>query len=184
MPDVGGIARARARRRAGSPPGSARRPAPAPDERPGSVSSSAAAASFDATSPACAPPMPSATAKSGGATTYESSLRRRFLPVSLARAYAPTLIPRTSARSRRRARRRRSTSFRGRSMRTPFTNVPFVEPRSCTQTPSRRGSMRTWRADANSSAVDHDVVLAAAPDRERRRRRARTRVPARGRRSA
>ena len=29
----------------------------------------AAAASFDATSPACAPPMPSATAKSGGATT-------------------------------------------------------------------------------------------------------------------
>ena len=40
-----------------------------PTSRPGSVSSSAAAASFDATSPAWAPPMPSATAKSGGART-------------------------------------------------------------------------------------------------------------------
>src|SRR5207245_5966085 len=40
------------------------------------------------------------------------------------------------------------TSLRGRSMRTPFTYVPFVEPRSCTQTPSRRGSTRTCRADA------------------------------------
>ena len=34
------------------------------------------------------------------------------------------------------------TSLRGRSMRTPFTNVPFVEPRSLTHTPSRRGSIR------------------------------------------
>jgi hypothetical protein len=42
-------------------------------------------------------------------------------------------------------------SRRGRSIRVPFTNVPFVEPRSCTQTPSRRGSKRACRADANSS---------------------------------
>ena len=71
--------------------------------------------------------------------------------VARARVRRRRSLPRTSARSRRRARRRRSTSLRGRSMRTPFTNVPFVEPRSCTQTPSRRGSMRTCRADANSS---------------------------------
>src|SRR5581483_6931373 len=37
------------------------------------------------------------------------------------------------------------------SMRMPFTYVPFVEPRSCTQTPSLRGSKRTCREDANSS---------------------------------
>src|SRR5262249_12799482 len=33
-------------------------------------------------------------------------------------------------------------SRRGRSRRPPFRNVPFVEPRSCTQTPSCRGSKR------------------------------------------
>ena len=56
------------------------------DAPSGPGSSSAAAASREATSPACAPPIPSATAKSGGATTELSSFRRRFLPVSLARA--------------------------------------------------------------------------------------------------
>src|SRR5436190_2788273 len=40
---------------------------------------------------------------------------------------------------------------RGCSSRAPFRYVPFVEPRSCTQTPSWRGSKRAWRADANSS---------------------------------
>src|SRR5438128_266315 len=40
---------------------------------------------------------------------------------------------------------------RGRSSRVPFRYVPFVEPRSCTQTPSCRGSKRAWRADAYSS---------------------------------
>src|SRR5204863_392396 len=40
---------------------------------------------------------------------------------------------------------------RGCSRRAPFRYVPFVEPRSCTQTPSWRGSKRAWRADANSS---------------------------------
>ena len=61
------------RRRAGSPPGSRRRSAALPPSS-APLSFSAAAASREATSPACAPPIPSATAKSGGSTTYESSL--------------------------------------------------------------------------------------------------------------
>src|SRR6266508_689380 len=43
-------------------------------------------------------------------------------------------------------------SLRGRSIRVPLTNVPFVEPMSSTQTPSRRGSMRACLADTNSSS--------------------------------
>ena len=38
---------------------------------------------FEATSPACAPPMPSATTNSGERTSSESSLARRWRPVSL-----------------------------------------------------------------------------------------------------
>ena len=43
-------------------------------------------------------------------------------------------------------------SRRSRVSRMPFTNVPFVEPMSSTQIPSRRGSMRAWRVDAYSSS--------------------------------
>ena len=39
-------------------------------------------------------------------------------------------------------------SFRGFVSRAPLTNVPFVEPTSSTQTPSRRGWKRAWRMDA------------------------------------
>src|SRR5450759_2703378 len=38
---------------------------------------------FEATSPACAPPMPSATTNSGARASSESSLARRWRPVSL-----------------------------------------------------------------------------------------------------
>ena len=95
------LARAR-RRRGGSPPGSARRRAPRRRAVAAGPRASAAAASREATSPACAPPIPSATAKSGGSQTYESSFRRRLRPGSVtAAALRPTLIARTSARSRR-----------------------------------------------------------------------------------
>ena len=43
----------------------------------------ASTASFEATSPACAPPMPSATTNSGERTISESSFARRWRPVSL-----------------------------------------------------------------------------------------------------
>src|SRR3954451_20038470 len=46
-------------------------------------SRSAAAARPDASSPACAPPIPSATANSGGSPTEASSLCRRRRPVSV-----------------------------------------------------------------------------------------------------
>ncbi len=50
----------------------------------------------------------------------------------------------------------------------PFRKVPFVEPRSCTQTPSWRGSKRAWRADANSSVAIGMSFWFAAADRELR----------------
>ena len=53
-------------------------------------------------------------------------------------------------------------------MRTPFTCVPFVEPRSCTHTPSRRASMRDVARGGELVTLDRDVVLSAAADRERR----------------
>ena len=85
MPEVDGSAIERSKtRRFASRISEASRSAPA--SVPSADASSTPAASFDATSPACAPPIPSATAKSGGATTYESSLRRRLRPVSEATA--------------------------------------------------------------------------------------------------
>src|SRR6185503_8213153 len=44
-----------------------------------------------------------------------------------------------------------SESRRGRSSRAPLRYVPLVDPRSCTQMPSCRGSKRACRADAYSS---------------------------------
>jgi len=41
-----------------------------------------------------------------------------------------------------------AASRRSRVTRMPFTNVPFVEPMSSTQIPSRRGSIRAWRVEA------------------------------------
>src|SRR5215208_1415989 len=52
----------------------------------------AAAARPDATSPARAPPMPSAIANSGGSQTNASSLRRRFRPGCVATALLATLM--------------------------------------------------------------------------------------------
>ena len=49
----------------------------------------------DATSPAWAPPIPSATAKSGGSQTKESSFRRRLRPGVGESGCAATLIART-----------------------------------------------------------------------------------------
>src|SRR5829696_488214 len=45
--------------------------------------STASTATAEATSPALAPPIPSATAKSGGLTTSESSLALRWRPTSV-----------------------------------------------------------------------------------------------------
>src|SRR3954469_17133254 len=55
-------------------------------------SRSAAAARPDASSPACAPPIPSATAKSGGSQTYASSLCRRRRPASVTLALRPSAL--------------------------------------------------------------------------------------------
>ena len=158
--------RSSARRRAGSPPGSGRRSRSSPPLVARPLSSSAAAASRDATSPACAPPIPSAIAKSGGSQTYESSLRRRLRPVSVMHA---DRAERAHCSYLRSVSPTRTTSPWLQPARLveprPVENVPFVEPRSCTQTPSCRGSKRAWRAEANSSPSSGDVVLAAAADR-------------------
>ena len=115
-----------------------------------------------ATSPARAPPMPSATAKSGGSQMKASSLRRRLRPVSVTPCARPILIATWSSVSPMRTTspaRRSRAPFR----RAPLTNVPFVEPRSSTQTPSGRGSMRACRAEANSSRVEPDPASASRP---------------------
>src|SRR5436305_8928249 len=44
----------------------------------------------DATSPACAPPIPSATTNSGERASSESSLARRWRPVSVTAYCSPT----------------------------------------------------------------------------------------------
>ena len=97
-------------------------------ERP--LSFIAAAARLDASSPACAPPMPSATPKSGGRTTYASSLRRRLRPVS--ESPASLLDPHGSNLMSVSPMRTTSpgVSRRSRVRRMPFTNVPFVDPMS------------------------------------------------------
>src|SRR4051795_2022825 len=50
--------------------------------------------SAHASAPACAPPIPSATAKSGGSQTYASSLCRRRRPVSVTLALRPSALTR------------------------------------------------------------------------------------------
>src|SRR4051812_48776486 len=138
-----------------------------PASAPGSVSSSAPAASFDATSPACAPPIPSATAKSGGCTTYESSLCRRFRPVSLARAYAPTVIPRTAIPFRRCARRRRRRACAaGRSARRHEGAVRRADVGHPDTVTARLDAGMACRREL--VAVDRDGALRRPADRHRR----------------
>src|SRR6266545_8295832 len=55
-----------------------------------------------------------------------------------------------------------SVSRRGCSRRAPLRYVPFVDPRSCTQAPSCRGSNRACRADAYSSAP---IAMSFCPPR-------------------
>ena len=50
------------------------------------------------------------------------------------------------------------------SIRSPFTNVPFVEPSSSTQTPSPRGSKRACCGRGVPVAAQLEVVVAAAAD--------------------
>ena len=50
--------------------------------------SKASAAVFEATSPACAPPIPSATTKIGARTKSESSFSLRWRPVSVRKAWS------------------------------------------------------------------------------------------------
>src|SRR5215211_2339582 len=61
-----------------------------------SFSCKAAAARPEATSPARAPPIPSAIANSGGSQTYASSFKRRFRPGCVATALRATLKTRTA----------------------------------------------------------------------------------------
>ena len=162
-PGGGRVARRRARRRGGSPPGSASTTRSSPRRRRRS-SSSAAAASRDATSPACAPPIPSATAKSGGSQTYASSLCRRLRPGSVAAACARASCARTSAPSRRCGRRRRASSRCG-----CVDRIAVHE-----------------RAVRRADVLDPDAVAARLDARVARRRelvarRARRRSPRRGR---
>ena len=85
-----------------------------------------------------------------------------------------------AGRSRRRGGCRPGSIRSAPTTREPLTNVPFVESRSCTQTPSPRTSIRAWRDEANSSPVEHEVVLAAASEGERRGVERELALPSRG----
>ena len=66
------------------------------------------------------------------------------------------------------ARGRRSTSLRGRSIRTPFTYVPFIDPRSCARDAVAARLVRTVRGRRKLVGFDHHVVVAAGGISERR----------------
>ena len=159
----------RARRRGGSPPGSARRRAPRrrTRRRLGRPRAPRRRASRRPRPPARRPCR---------RRPRRAAARRRTSPRSAA-ASCPcrsparttaTLIPRTSARSRRRARCRRSRACAAGRCGCRSRTCRSSSRGRCTHTPSRRGSMRTWRADANSSASIITSFCAAAADRERR----------------
>ena len=161
--------RSRARRRGGSPPGSATSRFSGPDARAGIglLERRGRELRRDLAG------LRAAHAVGDREERRRDDVRVLVPPALLARVAraartAPTLMPRTSARSRRRGRRRRARACAAGRCGRRSRSVPFVEPRSCTQTPSRRGSMRACRADANSSPSIEHVVLPAAADRERR----------------
>ena len=91
--------RPRARRRCGSRPRSSATTRSRPSRPGGRERPTAAAASRDASSPACAPPIPSAIANSGGSQTYASSLCRRRRPASESPADCATHRHRSKRRS-------------------------------------------------------------------------------------
>src|SRR4051795_1338185 len=163
------------------------------------ASLSAAVASRDATSPATAPPIPSAIAKSGGWMTYESSLCRRVRPGSVTAAVRPIMrtTPVLSAGGTSRFPQTPSTGpLRGRTLRVSTLvpqvgladtdDVPLCEPARMLE--SRAVQVRAVRRAEvlHPHAVlsrletrvprrgvligaDRDVVLAAAPHRQLRR---------------
>ena len=169
----------RARARAGLLPGSARSTRLSPPPL-ASLSFSAAAASADATSPACAPPMPSAIANSGGWQTNASSFRRRLRPGSVAACACAILTARTSGRSRRFARRRParacargSAGSRSRRCRSS-SRCPRPRRRRVAARTGRVGSRRTRRPGERCRCSTHGRSSADA-SRSRRRHPARAR---------
>ena len=133
------------------------------------MSASAAAASLDATSPACAPPMPSATAKSGGASDVGVLVAaplaarvgrgrvRADVHSSYLRSVSPTLT--MSPGASRRGRSTRVAVDEGAVRRAEVVDPDAVAARLDAHV-ARRGEL---------VAVEGDVVLAAAADRQRRR---------------
>src|SRR5512132_773264 len=110
---------------------------------PSTLSPSAVAATRDAISPPRAPPIPSATANSGGAQTQASSLRRRLRPGW----DRPVLLPSALMRAPRRRRlpaggaglRRRLAPLRTRCSPGPYCEYCALRPRARTGT---RGTRR------------------------------------------
>ena len=112
------------------------------------VLAEAAAARREATSPACAPPMPSAT---GEQRRVEDE--GVLVPAADAARVGPACALAQPHRSNRSSvsptwTRSPSCSRLRPSMRSPFTYVPFVEPRSITQVPSSPLSTRAWWPEA------------------------------------
>src|SRR5438034_143573 len=160
------------------------------------LSLSAAVASRDATSPACAPPMPSAMAKSGGSITYASSLWRRVRPGSVTAPTRPIIWTTRVVSAGRTSRFPQAPStgpLRGRTLRGSIL-VPqirladpddvarceaarMLEARAVEIRAVRRAEVLhpdavvAWLETCVTRrcvfvGADRDVVLAAAPDRQ------------------
>ena len=125
------------------------------------------AASAEATSPACAPPMPSAIAKSGGCDDVRVLVAAPLAPgVRAALRSRPIFTARTSGRSRRCGRRRRASAC-GRASAGCRSRTCRSSSR-CPRSRRRRGAARSARGAS----------------RRTRRRAAARRCCCRGRRSA
>src|SRR4051812_42937564 len=163
------------------------------------ASLSAAVASRDATSPATAPPIPSAIAKSGGWMTYESSLCRRVRPGSVTAPVRPIMrtTPVLSVGGTSRFPQTPSTGpLRGRTLRVSLlvpqvgladaNDVPLREPAGMLEArPVQVRAVRRaevldpdavlTRLEASMPRrrelvrTDRDVVLSSAADRQLRR---------------
>src|SRR5215831_63607 len=163
------------------------------------ASFSAAVASCEATSPAWAPPMPSAMAKSGGSMTYASSLCRRVRPGSVTAPTRPIIgssrdgdpggtsrFPQTPSTGPLRGRTLRVSRLIPQVGLADADDVPrreppgAIEPRAVQVGAVRRAEILhphtvVARLEPRMPrgrvfvGADRDVVLPAAPDRQLRR---------------
>ena len=131
---------------------------------------SASVARREAISPACAPPMPSATANSGGRSTNESSLCRRLRPVWVNPVNGPRItcpVPEVCFADSHDIARRRAVAAPRSGRRSRRFRSSIRRPRARRHRDA--ASKRACAAEAKPSPRRSMSFGSAPPDRERRR---------------